>query len=137
MTGTVKTKPGLRALFVIAALAAALAIPAQAVADQQSCANAGTDPTSAQYCQVVGVHTNSGNDKPKSGTKAANDSGSTPETVPAAAVTPVAAQAVETSSSGSLPFTGLDVGILAAVAAGLTGTGLVLRRLTASGVPRT
>jgi hypothetical protein len=134
VTGIPNIKPGLRVLFVIAALAAALAIPAYAGAAQQGCADAGTDPTAAQYCQVAGVHTSSGNNKPD--TKAANDAGTSPETAPVADVSPVATEAVESSSSSSLPFTGLDVGILAAVAAALTGTGLVLRRLTASGVPR-
>lgn len=33
-----------------------------------------------------------------------------------------------TSDSGTLPFTGLDVGLIALVGIGLVGTGLVIRR---------
>jgi hypothetical protein len=33
-----------------------------------------------------------------------------------------------TSESGTLPFTGLDVGLIALVGVGLVGTGLVIRR---------
>jgi hypothetical protein len=39
-----------------------------------------------------------------------------------------AALASDTSESGTLPFTGLDVGLIALVGAGLVGTGLVIRR---------
>ena len=44
---------------------------------------------------------------------------------PGATVSPTSAS---NSSTSSLPFTGLDVGILAAVAAGLVLAGLMLRR---------
>ena len=67
------------------------------------------------------------------GVQGVSDEGTT---TPVADVTPAATTAVESSSSGSLPFTGLDVGILAIVAVALTGTGLLLRRLTAHGVTR-
>lgn len=39
------------------------------------------------------------------------------------------AQVVETSESGSLPFTGLDIGLLALGGATLVGVGVGLRRL--------
>jgi hypothetical protein len=115
-------KAGLRVVISMAVLAAALAIPVQASA-QTNCANAGSDPTAAQYCSISGVQTGDGNG---------------PNKVKNVAVTtPSGTAAVETSSSsGSLPFTGLDVGILLLVAAVLTGTGLALRRLTASGAHR-
>ena len=46
--------------------------------------------------------------------------------------------AVPQASSGpSLPFTGLDVAALAAVALALTGTGMVLRRLATNGDTQT
>jgi hypothetical protein len=46
--------------------------------------------------------------------------------------------AVPQASSGpSLPFTGLDVAALAAVALALTGTGMVLRRLATNGDSQT
>jgi hypothetical protein len=40
-------------------------------------------------------------------------------------------------SAGTLPFTGLDVMVLAAVALALVGTGVALRRLSTPKAPRT
>jgi len=119
-------KQGLRTLLATAVLVAAFAIPAQAALAQSNCSNG--DPTASQYCSVNGVNTGSNSNGPT--TAAAETEGTTP-----AAVTPVAANAVDTSGSGTLPFTGFDVGILVLVAAGLGAAGLVLRRLTSSGVP--
>lgn len=119
----------IRAAVLVAVIAAALLVPAAASA--QSCAQAGNDPTASQYCSVAGVHAGGNN---------SNNGPETAETKPVAAVSPVAEAAVTpveaTSASGSLPFTGLDVGILALVAVALAGTGLLLRRLTAFGDPR-
>ena len=126
MTGISNIKTGLRAVFAVAVLAAAFVLPAQAFA-QDNCANAGSDPTAAQYCSPSGAQTGAGNGSPK--VKSAPVSNSAPVSTAAAPSTAVA----ETSSSGSLPFTGFDVGILLLVAVVLTGTGLALRRLTASG----
>lgn len=124
MTGTSNIKAGLRVVIAMAVLAAAFVLPAQAFA-QTNCANAGTDPTAAQYCSISGVQAGGDGNSPNN-----------VKNVSASSVTPSGTTAaVETSSSsGSLPFTGLDVGILLMVAAVLTGTGLALRRLTASGV---
>ena len=124
MTGTSNIKAGLRGVIAMAVLAAAFVLPAQAFA-QTNCADAGSDPTAAQYCSISGVQTGGNGNSPQ--VKNVSD-------VSASSVTPSGTAAVETSSSGSLPFTGLDVGILLMVAAVLTGTGLALRRLTASGV---
>lgn len=134
MSGIKNIKTGLRGLLAMAVLAAALAVPAQAMA-QQSCSNAGSDPTAAQYCSVSGATNHGNGNHGKNGVNAADESGTTTPT-PVADVTPSGESAVQESSSGSLPFTGLDVGILAIVAVALTGTGLLLRRLTASGVTR-
>ncbi len=132
MSGITNIKTGLRGLFAMAVLAAALVVPAQAMA-QRHCTHASSDPTQSQYCSVSGV-TNQGNgNHGKNGVQGVSDEGTT---TPVADVTPAATTAVESSSSGSLPFTGLDVGILAIVAVALTGTGLLLRRLTAHGVTR-
>jgi hypothetical protein len=123
-------KPSLRALLATAVMVAALAIPAQSAFAAGDC----TGATGSQYCQVQGVNTgsNNGGQNNGPGTEAATNEGSTPvELSPAAVET----EAVESSGS-TLPFTGLDVGILALVAAALGGAGLVLRRLTATGVPR-
>lgn len=43
------------------------------------------------------------------------------------------APATQTAQGGTLPFTGLEVGVVALLAAGLLGTGLVLRRTAARG----
>jgi hypothetical protein len=138
VTGTDKFKPRLRLAFALTAAVAAFALPGQAMA-KEDCSNAGNDPTAAQYCSVAGVQGN--------GSEANNGGPSGGESKPAAAEEPVvAAQSESTASpvessaapaeSGTLPFTGFDLGILAVVAAALVGTGLLLRRLTASGVAR-
>jgi hypothetical protein len=126
VTGISNIKASLRAVIAMAVLAAAFVLPAQALA-QTNCANAGSDPTAAQYCSISGVQTGGDGNTPK--VKDVSN-------VSTSSVTPSGTAAVETSSSGSLPFTGLDVGILLLVAVVLTGTGLALRRLTASGVHR-
>jgi hypothetical protein len=124
VTGFAKRILTIRAAALVAVVAAALLVPAAASA--QSCAQSGNDPTASQYCSVAGVHAGGNSSSPSS-------------TEPVAEVEPVAAAAVsgvETTSGSSLPFTGLDLGVLAVVAAALAGTGLLLRRLTAVGDPR-
>lgn len=123
-------KPSLRPLLVTAVVVAALAIPAQSAFAAGDC----TGATGSQYCQVQGVNTgsNNGGQGNGPGTEAvATETSSPVELTPAAVET----EAVESSGS-TLPFTGLDVGILLLVAAALGGAGLVLRRLTATGAPR-
>ncbi len=118
MTGAINIRTGLRAAMGIAVLASALMLPAQALA-QQNCSNVQSDPTAAQYCpQSAVLASNAGSPSGTAGTS------NTPSST---------VNVASTSGSGSLPFTGLDVGVLVAVAAALTGTGLVLRRLTAPG----
>jgi hypothetical protein len=102
-----KKRTGLRMALLTVAVTAALALPAQAIASD-NCST--SDPTASQYCPPTKV-TGSGS---ASGT---------------AAVT-------GTSDPGSLPFTGLDAISLLAIAAALTGAGLVLRRLSAGGGER-
>jgi hypothetical protein len=126
VTGISNIKASLRVVIAMVVLAAAFVLPAQALA-QTNCANAGSDPTAAQYCSISGVQTGGDGNSPK--VKDVSN-------VSTSSVTPSGTAAVETSSSGSLPFTGLDVGILFMVGAVLAGTGLALRRLTASGVHR-
>jgi hypothetical protein len=106
---TLKRLGGLALLGVIAAVAIA---PATALAQ-----DALSNPSAAQYepnSQVQGTNTNGSNDGP------------------AAAHT---ASSGLSSNVGSLPFTGLDVIVLAVVAAGLIGTGLALRRLSTPRAP--
>ena len=129
MTRKLDIKTGLRAAIASAALVAALVLPAQVLAQAPAgeCANAGTDPTAAQYCSVSGAQTGgNGNSGPVVQSEQTTSSAVEPVETSGTA-------AVEPSSGGSLPFTGLDVGILCLVAAILVGTGLMLRRLTASG----
>lgn len=101
-----KKRTGLRMAMLTVAVTAALALPAQAIASD-NCST--SDPTASQYCpptKVIGSGSASGS---------------------------AAVQGASTSGSGSLPFTGLDVISLLAIAAALTGAGLVLRRLSAGG----
>ena len=109
---TLKRLGGLALLVVIAAIAVA---PATAMAQ-----DALSNPSAAQYepqSQVQGTSTNGSNDG----------------NGPVAASTPPTTGL--NSNVGSLPFTGLDVIVLAVVAAGLLGTGLALRRLSSPKVP--
>lgn len=107
---------GLALLTVVAAVAVA---PATALAQ-----DALSNPSDAQYqpqSQVQGTSTNGGNNQ------------SSPVASNTAAATPTSGL---NSNVGSLPFTGMDVIVLALVAAGLLGTGLALRRLSSPKVPR-
>jgi hypothetical protein len=123
VTGKRKIEKSLRAVLTAAVVAGALVLPAQATA-KSDCSNAGSDPTAAQYCSGGAT-----------GGENTGNSGNNGETKAVSETSPTAPATVETGS-GSLPFTGLDVGILALVAAGLVGAGLLLRRLTAAGVTR-
>jgi hypothetical protein len=109
---TLKRLGGLALLGVIAAIAVA---PATALAQ-----DALSNPSADQYepqSQVQGA-TGSGGSNDGSGPAAANT-----------------ASSGLNSNVGSLPFTGLDVIVLAIVAAALIGTGLTLRRLSSPKAP--
>jgi hypothetical protein len=102
---------GLKAVLAVAMLSLALfAIPGQAFAGDPC-----NDATEAQYangtqqCLAAGL--------------GAGQGGGPAEKVQVPAASP----------GSSLPFTGLDVAALAAVALALTGTGMVLRRLATIG----
>jgi hypothetical protein len=110
-------------------LAAAFLVPSSALA-QGSCSQANSDPTEAQYCSPAGTHENGNSGNENQGVAGENESSAeTPVTVEPAST--AEAEAVQESSSSSLPFTGLDVGVLAIVALLLAGTGFLLRRLSA------
>jgi hypothetical protein len=93
----------------------ALMIPGAAVASANS--------TTSNYGHHTGVKsvTSSRHSGPSSST--------TPSTGPSTSVSPTTA--ATTTQTGSLPFTGLDVGGLAAGAVLLLGSGLALRRVSA------
>jgi hypothetical protein len=121
VTATREFRFGLRGALAIAVLAAAFVLPTQAFAG--GCSHAGSDPTAAQYCpQEVPVNENTS--KPTTNVPD-RSAGETTVSAPES-----------TSSSGSLPFTGFDVGALVAVAIALTGTGLLLRRIANPGGPK-
>jgi hypothetical protein len=99
-------------------VSAALAVPCSAVAQDQL-----ANPSAAQYepqSQVQGDTTSGGT----------GSSGSSPSV----ARTPTGGN--NNSGIGSLPFTGMDLGIVAGVALLLTGTGLALHRLSVPPRPR-
>jgi hypothetical protein len=110
---------GLKAVLAVAMLSMALfALPGQAFAGDP-CNN----PTDAQYAQGTQQCV-------AAGLGAGGGGGETGQ--------PAQRVAVPKASSGpSLPFTGLDVAALAAVALALTGTGMVLRRLATNGDSQT
>jgi hypothetical protein len=107
---TLKRLGGLALLAVIAAVAIA---PATALAQ-----DALSNPSASQYepqSQVQGTST--------TGSAAQNSTGNT-------------SRSGLNGNVGSLPFTGMDVIVLAIVAAALIGTGVALRRLSAPKAPR-
>ena len=88
-------------------------------------------PTSDAYSGVAGVHQSGGNTPPSNGVDAATE-----ESAPVAAeVAPVSEEEVATAGS-TLPFTGLNVGLLAVVGLGLVGGGIVLYRMNRRPVTR-
>jgi cobalamin biosynthesis Mg chelatase CobN len=133
VTGISKLKAVRRGGFAVfvALLAAALLLPGSALAGE--CSHSNSDPTAAQYCSPHGTHENGNNGDEEQGIAGADESSGT-ETPVTVEPSTAEAEAVQESSSGSsLPFTGLDVGVLAIVALLLAATGLLLRRLSAPG----
>jgi hypothetical protein len=101
----------LRVLLAVAVCAALVAPPATAVAQ-----DALSNPSAAQYVpqsQVQGTHTNGANNGP------------------AAANTANAANTSTEGASGTLPFTGMDLAVVAAIALLMIAVGVALRRLSA------
>jgi hypothetical protein len=94
---------------VLGVLAAFLAVPAAALAQN-------TSPTSAQYNPPI--------PKPKSGVAGGSAGGGS------AGGSAGSSGGGLNSNIGSLPFTGMDLIIVAGVAFVLTGTGFALRRLS-------
>jgi hypothetical protein len=110
---TLKRLGGLALLAVVAAVAIA---PATALAQ-----DALSNPSASQY-------------EPKSQVQGTSTKGSNTNTsVPAAANTSASGL---NANVGSLPFTGMDVIVLAVVAAALIGTGVALHRLSAPKAPK-
>ena len=119
----------LRLSLVAGVVALVVAVPATASA--QSPAASGYDETNV-------VNTLPDQTGPQSEVLDATGGGGGTDTTPtkttktenreAGANTPAAAAAPQEASTGSLPFTGADVGLVALMGAVLLGTGVVLRR---------
>jgi hypothetical protein len=111
---TKRTARRMRTILALATLSALFLLPGQAFAGDPC-----SDATTAQYaneqqqCLAAGLGGGQGG-------------------APAQQVSVPQAEAASGSGS-ALPFTGLDVAALAAVAVALTGTGVVLRRLASIG----
>ena len=118
-----RTPIGRRGTLAVAVLViAALALPVAAFAQT-------VDPTSQQYNSTLQtLSTGSSQNTPGGSPSSTNNAGSP---TPPAAGAPSA-----TSTGGSLPFTGLDVGLLAVVAGGLVLAGFMLRRQAREGADR-
>lgn len=107
---------------VIACLA--LVLPGAAMAE--------VSPTQDAYSGVAGQQENGGNNGGPSGESGteANTTSPTVEAVATESPAPVVQSETTETSSGSLPFTGLEVGIMALVALGLIAGGALLFRGT-------
>ena len=114
-----KTRKALRGLIALVALSAMFALPAtasaQAIGGGEDCT-----PTDQQYRPPTDV-------LDCDDIQGGGDEGGEIAGVSASGTDPVEA------SGDELPFTGLDAMTLLVVAAALTGTGLVLRRLASPG----
>jgi len=119
MTQISNTTKALRGLIALVALSAMFALPAtasaQAIGGGEDCT-----PTDAQYAPPTDV------------LDCDDIQGGGDEDGEIAGLSASGEDPVE-ASGDELPFTGLDAMTLLAVAAALTGTGLVLRRLAAPG----
>ncbi len=93
----------IRTAIAIAVASLALAVPSVALA---------TSPTQDAYSGIAGQQ-QGGNETPSSGTQAVSQS---------------SGDGATTESSGTLPFTGFEVGLIALVGAGLLGSGILLYR---------
>jgi hypothetical protein len=107
----------LRVLLAVGVCAALVALPATAVAQ-----DALSNPSAAQYVpqsQVQGTQ----------GAQGTNANGS--NNGPAAADTATAPKTSTEGASGTLPFTGMDLAVVAAIALLMIAVGVALRRLSA------
>ncbi len=91
-------------------VSAVMVLPGSAIAQDQL-----ANPSAAQY-------------EPKSDVLGSNISGT--NSSPSVAATPTGGGGNGNGQIGSLPFTGMDLGIVAGVALLLTGTGIALHRLS-------
>jgi len=100
---------------------AVLALPVGATAQT-------VDPTSQQYNSTLQTLSTGSSGHSGGSPSATNAAGPTPP--------PAGSPSATTSSGSSLPFTGLDIGLLAVVAGGLVLAGFVMRRQAREGADR-
>jgi hypothetical protein len=115
-----KSKQRRRFLILTGAMllvSAVLVLPGSAIAQDQL-----ANPSSAQY-------------QPQSDVLGSSTSGTSGTSSPSVANTPSAGKG-SNGQIGSLPFTGMDLAVVAGVALLLTGTGLALHRLSVPPRPR-
>ena len=104
-----------------------LALPSVAIAQSSTC-----QQYNPQTCQSVGPTPGSTPTSPttKPTTPTSPTSPTSPSTTPVALTSPSTPAAAPAVTSGSLPFTGLDVGFLVAAAGVLLSIGFVMRRVS-------
>jgi hypothetical protein len=101
-----------------------LALPSVAIAQSSTC-----QQYNPQTCQSVGSMPGSTPTTPTT-KPTAPTSPTSPSTTPVALTSPTTSAAAPAVTSGSLPFTGLDVGFLVAAAGVLLSIGFVIRRVS-------
>lgn len=110
-----------RVLLAVGVCAALVALPATAVAQ-----DALSNPSAAQYVPQSQVQ---GTQKPQSQVQGTQTNGS--NNGPAVAATATAPKASTEGASGTLPFTGMDLAVVAGIALLMIAAGVALRRLSA------
>lgn len=93
-------------------------------------AQAADTPTSDAYSGIAGQVGSGGNSPEQSETAGAEEEGATAPSETSETAPVADTSEVETSESGTLPFTGFQAGFLALIALVLVGFGVALRRNT-------
>jgi hypothetical protein len=116
------------AMSVICALAVAVAAPAASAQEptREGYSETGQDGESLGAIEGLPPSDGSGGSNPETEGSNPESGGSNPENEEAA---------TEEAATESLPFTGLDVGIVALLGAALLGTGIAVRRVARSSQP--
>ncbi|MEX2108294.1 MAG: hypothetical protein WD827_05365 [Solirubrobacterales bacterium] len=131
MSGTVDIKPTLFAALAIATLAVVFVLPVQALA-ASDCASAGSDPTAAQYCSEPPPEEPPPEEPPPEREVEVINESSPPPEKEVIYENSGGVAGVSDESSGSLPFTGVDLLALAAVACAFICIGLALQRMSST-----
>ncbi len=141
MSGTVDTKRVLLAVMAAATLAVVLAVPMRAHA-ATDCSAAGSDPTASQYCPPnetpkeceEGNQNGSSGNSPISGSNSGN--GANSEECSHSEESASSGTESASAGGGTLPFTGVDVLALLAVAGAFIAVGVALQRLSKASMDR-